>query len=137
MAPVWHNRPAEINYSKPLIVLIDEFSTSAGDIFPAMMQNNDRGPLVGMRSNGAGGSTSLWQAGPLSEGSASNTNTLVIRRDYVANLPEMPVSRYIENTGVRPDIILDRMTRENLTNGGRPFVEGFTNAIVEHIRANH
>ncbi len=45
-----------IAYTKPLIVLVDEFSISAGDIFPAMLQDNRRGPLVGTRTNGAGGS---------------------------------------------------------------------------------
>jgi peptidase S41-like protein len=134
-APVWHYQPVENHYSKPLIVLIDEFSTSAGDIFPAMMQDNNRGPLVGTRTNGAGGSISSWSAGPLTEGMVSNTNTLVIRKDYVANAPELPPNRYVENTGVRPDIMIDRMTRDNLMNAGRPFVEAFTKALTDHIRS--
>jgi hypothetical protein len=137
MAPVWFNTPLPNAYSKPLIVLVDEFSTSAGDIFAAMMQDNKRGPLVGMRTNGAGGAVSHpLLAGPLTEGMVSNTNTLVIRKDYVANAPDLPANRYIENTGVRPEIVIDRMTRENLMNSGKPFVEAFTKTLIEHIRSS-
>jgi hypothetical protein len=66
----------------------------------------------------------------------SNTNTLVIRKDYVANAPELPLNRYIENTGVRPEITIDRMTRDNLMNAGRPFVDAFTKALIDHIRSS-
>lgn len=137
MAPVWFNTPVQNPYSKPLIVLVDEFSTSAGDIFAAMMQDNNRGPLVGMRTNGAGGAVSHpLLAGPLTEAMVSNTNTLVIRKDSVANAPELPLNRYIENTGVRPDIVIDRMTRDNLMNSGKPFVDAFTKALIDHIRSS-
>jgi C-terminal processing protease CtpA/Prc len=121
-------------YDKPLIVLIDEFSTSAGDIFPSMMQDNHRGPLAGWRTNGAGGSISVWPTGTYSEALASNTNSLVLRRHPVAT-PDFPVSRYIENVGARPDIEIDYMTRENLLGGGAKFFQDFTGAIVNHIRS--
>ena len=77
------NQPARdaqgnlLAYTKPLIVLIDDFSISAGDIFPTMLQDNQRGPLVGTRTNGAGGSVSGWPAGIYSESMTSNTNSLV------------------------------------------------------------
>jgi hypothetical protein len=45
-------------YTKPIIVLTDELSVSFGDMFPAMLQDNGRGKLVGMRTGGWGGSTS-------------------------------------------------------------------------------
>jgi len=130
--PSFEQTPAEVVYTKPIIFLIDDFSTSAADIFPAMMQDNGRGPLVGTRTNGAGGSVSSW---PLlySENSVSNTNTLVVRREPV-NIPGYPVTRYIENVGAHADIPLDYMTRENLLTRGRPFVDGFTRILVEEIR---
>jgi C-terminal processing protease CtpA/Prc len=137
MAPVWFNTPVQNPYSKPLIVLVDEFSTSAGDIFAAMMQDNHRGPLVGTRTNGAGGAVSHpWLAGPFTEAMVSNTNTLVVRKEHVANAPELPANRYVENTGVRPEIVIDRMTRENLMNAGRPFVDAFTKVLTDHIRSS-
>jgi len=36
--------------------------------------------------------------------------------------------------GVQPDIPIDYMTRSNLLNGGRDFVEGFTAAINAQIQ---
>ena len=62
-----------------------------------------------------------------------NTNRLVTRIAPV-KVPGYPESHYIENIGAHADIPLDYMTRENLLTGGRPFVEAFTRAIVEHIR---
>jgi C-terminal processing protease CtpA/Prc len=119
-------------YTKPLILLVDEFSTSAGDIFAAMLQDNRRGPLVGMRTNGAGGSISGWPAGIYSESSTSNTNSLVTRIAPV-EITGYPTTSYIENVGAHPDVRLDYMTRENLLTRGRPFVEAFTRMMVEHI----
>ncbi len=121
-----------IAYEKPLIVLIDEFSTSAGDIFPAMMQDNKRGPLVGTRTTGAGGSVSLFDTGFYMEASASNTNSLVTRIEPRA-VQGYPTSSYIENVGAHPDIPLERMTVENLRSNGREFVAEFTRIIVDEI----
>jgi C-terminal processing protease CtpA/Prc len=141
LPPSFENQPAQnsqgqtIAYTKPLIVLIDDFSISAGDIFPAMMQDNKRGPMVGMRSNGAGGSVSGWPVGTYSESIAGNTNSLVTRIAPIIT-SDLPAAPYVENIGVRPDIELDYMTRDNLMNRGRPFVEGFTRIIVDHIRAS-
>jgi hypothetical protein len=123
-------------YTKPLIVLVDEFSISAGDIFPAMLQDNQRGPLVGTRTNGAGGSVSGFLVGTYSESVAGNTNTLVTRIAPV-QVPGYPVAHYIENIGAHADIPLDYMTRANLLLGGRPFVEAFTGAIVDQVRGRY
>jgi len=140
-SPTFENEPARnaqgqiTAYAKPMIFLQDEFSISFGDIFPAMMQDNRRGPIVGLRSNGAGGSVSGFQAGYYSEAITRNTNSIVLRREPVKT-PEFPEAPYIENIGVRPDIELDYMTRENLMERGRPFVDAFTRIMVDHIRAS-
>ena len=136
------NQPARdaqgnlLAYTKPLIVLIDEFSISAGDIFPAMLQDNQRGPLVGTRTNGAGGSVSGFLVGTYSESVAGNTNSLVTRIAPV-QVPGYPVAPYIENIGAHADIPLDYMTRSNLLSGGRPFVDAFTGVIVNEIRGTY
>ena len=122
-----------IAYEKPVIFLADEFSVSFGDIFPAMMQDNRRGPIVGMRTGGFGGSISNWPAGYYSEAFATNTNTLVVRRADVVS-PDLPKAPYIENIGVIPDIQLDFMTKENLLTRGRPFVTEFTRIINDEIK---
>jgi C-terminal processing protease CtpA/Prc len=127
------NPPASVVYTRPMIILIDEFSTSAADIFPAMIRDNARAALVGVRSNGGGGSISSWPTGMYSESVSSNTNTLVVRQ-YVLNTPGFPPSPYIESVGVRPDFPLEYMTRENLLNGGRDYVNGFTAIMAEWVR---
>ncbi len=122
-----------IAYNKPLVILVDEFSISAADIFPAMMQDNRRGVIVGMRTSGGGGSVSGW---PLlySESLTSNTNTLVVRKQPIVT-PDLPTAPYVENIGTRPDITLDYMTRDNLMNRGRPFVDAFTQIMVDQIKS--
>jgi C-terminal processing protease CtpA/Prc len=121
-----------IAYTKPLLLLIDEFSTSTADSVAAMLQDSERALLFGMRTNGAGGTNTSVAAGAYSEGTAGMTLGLMTRARPVATA-DYPTSWYIENIGVRPDIEADYMTRENLLEGGRPFVEAFTRAIVERI----
>jgi hypothetical protein len=125
--------PASVVYTKSLITLVDEFSSSAADIFPAMMQDNGRGLIVGTRTSGAGGSVSAWPVGFYSEAFGTNTDTLVVRKQPVVT-EEYPTAPYIENIGVRPDVSLDYMTRENLLNGGQTFVGQFTRILVDEIR---
>ena len=49
--------------------------------------------------------------------------------------PDLPTAPYVENIGTRPDIPLDYMTRDNLINRGRPFVDAFTQIIVDQIKS--
>jgi C-terminal processing protease CtpA/Prc len=131
--PVQDDNGVPYPYTKPLIVLTDEFTTSAGDIFAALMQDAQRGPIVGYRTSGAGGSVQSFAAGYYSEGSASVTQTLLIRSANVITT-DFPVSNLIENIGVRPDVSIDYMTKDNLLNNGRPFVTAVTDAIVAEIK---
>ncbi len=121
-----------IAYSKPLIVLVDEFSGSGGDMFPAILQDAARGPIVGMRTSGAGGSVVDIGAGPYSEGTTRVTNTLMNRKTDIITTDLLPAP-YVENIGVRPDIQLDYMTEANLLQGGRPFVQAFTEIMLREI----
>ena len=134
LTPGFDRLPAAVVYSKPLIVLVDEFSASAADSFAAMMQDNKRGPLVGMRTMSAGGNVSTTYTGFYSEGLTSVTQSLNLRRQPVVT-NEYPAAALIENIGVRPDIEVDYMTKENLLEGGRPFLEKAIAAVVEHIKA--
>jgi hypothetical protein len=126
--------PVAHAYTKPLIVLTDEFSASGGDAFPAIMQDNQRGPMVGMRTMGAGGSVIGFPATAYTESIARVTASL-IHRGRLITTSEYPPAPYIENIGVRPDIVIDYMTRTNLMTAGAPFVQAFTQAIVSHALA--
>jgi C-terminal processing protease CtpA/Prc len=125
--------PADIVYTKPIMVLIDDFSISAADGFAAVLQDNKRALYFGWRTNGAGGTTGSFPVGIFSEGIASHTIAMHYRKDPVVT-PDYPVTHYVENVGVRPDIPYDYMTVDNLLSGGRNFTDAFTAAIVEHIR---
>jgi hypothetical protein len=128
--------PAAVAYTKPLLVLIDEFTTSSGDMLAAILQDNHRGPLLGMRTNGAGGNNIVYDCTTFTEAFCSITAGLV-NRGVMISTPEFPPSPYIENIGVRPDIVVDYMTRENLMTGGAPFVQAFTDAAVKLAQTPH
>ncbi len=125
--------PAPVRYDKPMIVLTDEFSASGADMFPAIIQDNGRAPLVGMRTMGAGGSVVGFPCTPYTESICRITVSLM-NRGRLIQTPEYPAAPYIENIGVRPDIMLDYMTRENLMTAGAPFVQAFTQALLALVQ---
>jgi hypothetical protein len=137
-APYFEHQPARdrtgklLAYTKPLVLLTDEFTVSWGDIFAAVIQDSRRGPLFGYRTNGAGGSMMSGPAGFFSETTASFSITSGVRRRPISTT-DFGETSCIENVGVRPDMPYDYMTRDNLVRQGRPFVEAFTAAIVRHI----
>ncbi len=75
----------------PLVVLIDEFSASASEIFSGAIQDNDRGMIVGRRSFGKG---LVQQQMNLSDGSAIR---LTVARYYT------PSGRCIQKPYVKGD----------------------------------
>ena len=123
-------------YDKPVMVLVDDMSASAGDAFAATIQDNARGPLFGWRTMGAGGNVAGWEAGSYSLGSISVTESLMNRKNPIVT-SEYPAAPYVENIGVRPDIQADYMTRDNLTQNGKPFVDAFVAAMVNKIQSSH
>jgi len=97
-----------IAYTKPLIVLVDEMSASGGDAFAATIQDNLRGPLLGWRTMGAGGTVETWEAGSYSLGFSNVTTSLMNRKNDIKTA-EDPPAPYVENIGVRPDIEVEYM----------------------------
>jgi hypothetical protein len=123
-----------IAYTKPIIVLVDEMSASAGDAFAATIQDNARGPLLGWRTMGAGGAVETWEAGSYSLGYTTVTDSLMIRKNNIVTA-EYPAAPFVENIGVRPEIVVDYMTADNLNRQGKPFVDAFVAAILAQIPA--
>jgi Peptidase family S41/PDZ domain len=125
--------PSPNAYTKPMLVLTDEFSASGADMFPALMQDNQRGLLFGMRTMGAGGSVVGYNATAYTE-SFFRVTVSLMNRGRVIQAPGFPAAPYIENIGVRPDIVQDYMTRANLLGGGAAYRQAFTNAIVSLVQ---
>ncbi len=99
-----------------------------------MIQDNERGPLVGYRTAGTGATIGCsLDAMPFSEIQFCNSFSMVLRKNPISS-SELPATRYLENVGVIPNIPLDFQTKENLLGQGRPFVTEFTKIIVEQIR---
>lgn len=125
---------AVLGYTKPIMLLTDELSASAAELFSAILQDNKRALVYGMRTDGAGGAIEQDAVGFYSESGSSLARAILIRKDPVTT-PEYPAAPYIENIGVRPDVVADYMTEDNLVNGGRPFVDGFLNAMADYINS--
>jgi hypothetical protein len=121
-----------IAYTKPILLLIDELTASGGDAFAATIQDNSRGLLFGQRTMGAGGNVVAWEAGSYSLGIMTLTESLMNRKNPVHTV-EYPEAPYVENIGVYPDFLVDYMTRDNLTQNGKPFVDAFVTAMVKYL----
>lgn len=132
--PPWRGASgAPSGYSKPLVVLQDDISASEAEHFSSLIQDNKRGPVIGIRSPGLGGRTGEIGTGYYSEASTGMTFSLTYRNS-TNQAPGVPPSPFLETTGVIPDVVIDSMTRENLMNQFRPFFADVTRAAVEHVR---
>jgi hypothetical protein len=58
---------------------------------------------------------------------------LQVRKAPIAT-SDYPTTPYIENVGVRPDVVSDYMTRDNLLQNGAPFVNGFLQSMAAYVR---
>jgi hypothetical protein len=120
-------------YKKQIMMLIDEFSTSTADSVPGMFRDANRGVLYGMRTDGAGGNNTTYDAGSYSEGFAGMTLALQTRKEKHLN-GDYPYTDLIENTGVWPDLSDDYMTKDNLLQGGAPFLRNVLQHMAAQIR---
>lgn len=120
--------PQDVVYTKPILVLTNEFSVSAADTFPALFQDAQRGRIAGFRTGGLGGNVNSFTNTGMAETTLSITRSLITRQNAVPS--DLGPTRFIENAGVRPDVVIDIMTRDNLVSGGTPFV----NAWLAEVR---
>jgi hypothetical protein len=123
-----------VAYRKPIIVLVDEFTASAGEMMAAVLQDASRVTTVGKRTAGAGGASGGALAGVYSEAEVALAIALGTRtKDIVTD--DLPTVPYIENVGIRPEISLELMTRDNLVNKGKPYLDRVLEIAAEKIQA--
>jgi len=79
----------------PMVVLVNEFSASASEVFTGAIIDNDRATIIGATTFGKGSVTNLW---PLNDGSGVNFTTA---RWFT------PGGTLIEGQGLTPDVILE------------------------------
>ena len=127
-----------IAFTKPILLLTDNFTISSAEIFAATLQDQNRVSVYGVRTDGGGGNVVEYDntLGPYSEGSARITQSLLVRNHNIST-PGLPEAPYIENIGIQPDFPAPFNTRNNLLTGGQPFVNGFTQVIGNLITESH
>ncbi len=125
-----------IAYTKPILLLTDNFTLSSAEIFAATLQDENRVSVFGVRTDGGGGNDVSYNfnATPYSEGRAIVTQSILVRNHSIST-PGLPSAPYIENIGIQPDFTADYQTRNNLLTGGQPFVNGFSTVIGNLINA--
>jgi hypothetical protein len=58
--------------------------------------------------------------------------SMLMRRTPVVT-SDFPATMLIENVGVRPDVEIDYMTKDNLLKNGRPFFDAVTKVMIDEI----
>jgi Peptidase family S41/PDZ domain len=134
--PATDSNGNNIAYTKPILVLTNNFTLSAAEFFGATLQDAKRVTVYGIRSDGGGGNVVEFNTTPYSEGSARVTLSLGVRNHNISS-PGFPTAPFLENIGVVPDIQADFQTRANLLTGGEPFVAGFSSEILKMIKTGH
>lgn len=79
----------------PMVVLVNEFSASASEVFTGAIIDNERATVIGATTFGKGSVNNLW---PLNDGSGINFTTA---RWFTPN------GELIEGEGITPDVLLD------------------------------
>jgi C-terminal processing protease CtpA/Prc len=121
-----------IAFTKPILVLQDDFTLSAAESFGAIMQDNKRATFFGTRTDGGGGNVLNFDVGVYGEGQARITAGLETRKAPVTT-PGFPSTTFLENVGIYPDILQDYMTKDNLLHNGATFVSAAVAALNQLV----
>jgi hypothetical protein len=121
---------SSIAYTKPVLVLTDNFTLSTAESFTMALQDNKRATVFGMRTDGGGGNVVGYsEITAYSQGNTRVTEGLIQRLNPVAANGYKALPFY-DGVGIQPDIVQDYMTVDNLNTGGTTFV----NAAIAAIR---
>jgi len=118
-----------LSYTKPILLLTDNFTLSTAESFTMAMQDNARATVFGTRTDGGGGNVVGYSnVTAYSQGNSRVTEGLLLRLNPVA-ANGYPLLPFYDGVGIQPDIVQDYMTADNLSTGGTAFVNAFTTAI--------
>jgi len=134
--PATDSKGNNLAYTKPILVLVDNFTASAAEIFAMFLQDTKRAPLFGTRTSGGGGNVIEFDdnVGAYSEGTARVTESLITRVAPVQT-PGFPLLPSYDGVGLYPDLVQDYMTAADLATGGQPFVAAVSTAIGNLIQS--
>ncbi len=89
----WNAEPGGIALDIPVVVLMNNGSASASEVFAGAIMHHERAATIGVTTYGKGSVNNLW---PLTDGSAVN---FTVARWYT------PAGKLIEGEGITPNII--------------------------------
>lgn len=121
-------------YMKPILVLVDNFTLSSGEVFTMFLQDYNRATIFGTTTDGGGGNVvSYNSATSYSEGRTRMTQGVLVRQAPF-QVPGFPALTYYDGVGIYPDIWQDFMTKNNLLTAGSDFIKAAVSAIGSMIQ---
>ncbi len=91
----WEVKPRGEAKDIPVVVLVNQFSASASEVFAGALMDHQRAKIIGIKTFGKGSVNNLW---PLNDGSGIN---FTVANWYTPN------GSLIEGEGIFPDVPLD------------------------------
>ncbi len=121
------NPKSERRYTKPILLLTNALDFSGGDFFPALMQDNERATILGVRTSGAGGAVKPYDL-PNQFGISSLAATWTIAERRTVDPKSPNAGKPIENLGVTPDIPYD-ITEKDMKTGFSEYRDAILKAL--------